>query len=149
MEVPDKSGRMRAVKNIVFHCTATSQDTKVSSILKYWKDVKGWNSPGYHFLIEPNGNINRLLPIESVSNGVRGHNVDSIHISYIGGVDDSGRPLDNRTPKQVLSQLQLLIDLKDQFPMANVLGHRDFEGVTKACPSFDVKKWLTHVGFNR
>ena len=136
--------RMRKINNIVLHCTATDQDTKVESIQRYWENI-GWKNPGYHYLIEANGNINNLQPIEKASNGVRGHNSDSIHISYIGGIDENGRPKDNRTPQQVLSQLSILIGLKDSFPEAKICGHRDFEGVSKACPSFDVKEWLKHV----
>jgi len=30
---------MREINNIVLHCTATSQDTKIESILKYWKVI--------------------------------------------------------------------------------------------------------------
>lgn len=133
----------RDIKYIVLHCTATSQDTTVASILNYWKKNLGWKNPGYHFLIEKDGTIHNLHPIESPSNGVAGYNKNSIHISYIGGVGG----LDNRTPKQILSQLKLIIEMKEKYPKAEVLGHRDFPKVKKECPSFDVKKWLVAVGF--
>jgi len=142
-----KLKKMRKINHIVLHCTATSQDAKVESIVRYWKETLKWKSPGYHYLIELDGTVHNLLPIEHVSNGVRGHNSDSINISYIGGVDENNYPTDNRTPKQVLSQLKLIIELKEQFPQAEILGHRDFLGVNKACPSFDVREWLKHVGF--
>lgn len=139
---------MRQIKYIVLHCSATSPDTKVQSILNYWKNNLGWRNPGYHFLIEADGTVNNLLPIEKVSNGVRGFNQVSVHISYIGGVDTDGTtPKDTRTPQQVLSQLDLIIKMRDKFPQADILGHKDFPGVNKACPSFDVEEWLTHVGF--
>jgi len=138
---------MRDIKNIVLHCTATPQNATVIGILNYWKNNLKWKSPGYHFLIEANGTVHNLHPIEQPSNGVAGHNFNSIHISYIGGVDSNGKAMDNRTPRQVLSQLKLVIEMKDKFPTAQVLGHRDFPGVSKECPSFDVKAWLKHVGF--
>lgn len=31
------------------------------------------------------------------------------------------------------------------FTAAEVLGHRDFPGVKKECPSFDVRTWLKTV----
>lgn len=137
--------RMRKIENIVLHCTATPQNTTVESIKNYWHNVEGWKFPGYHFLIEANGNIHNLLSINEVANGVRGHNYNSIHISYIGGVDDKGEPIDNRTPRQVLSQMKLLVELSEKYPDAKILGHRDFEGVTKACPSFDARKFTEQI----
>jgi len=137
---------MRNIKFIVLHCTATSQNTSVQSIQKYWKEQLKWENPGYHFLIEKDGTVHNLLKIEDVSNGVSGYNSQSIHISYIGGIDDKKKGLDNRTPRQILSQLKLIIELKEQFPKAEILGHRDFPNVKKECPSFDTKKWLVSVG---
>ena len=136
---------MRAIKHIVLHCTATDQDATVEGIQNYWKNTLGWRNPGYHYLIERNGNVNSLHPIEKPSNGVKGYNAESIHVSYIGGIDENGKAKDNRTPQQVLSTLALLIQLQSMFPTAQISGHRDFPGVTKACPSFDVAEWLKHV----
>ncbi len=136
---------MRKINHIVLHCTATPQNTTIESIKRYWKNELGWKSPGYHFIIKKDGEAVSLLPIEQVSNGVAGHNANSIHISYIGGVDGKGNPVDNRTGEQVLTQVRLIKELRAKFPNADVLGHRDFPGVKKACPSFDVKTWLKAV----
>jgi len=136
---------MRAIKYIAIHCTATSPKATVDSIKNYWFNVKKWKSPGYHYIFEANGNIEELLPIDKVSNGVRGHNSEIINLSYIGGIDGNSNPKDTRTPQQVLSMLSILLRLKEQFPDAIIQGHRDFEGVSKACPSFDVKEWLKLV----
>lgn len=137
---------MRDIKNIVVHCTATKPTASVYSIQTYWKKVLGWRNPGYHWLIKPNGNAVQLLPIEQISNGVAGHNKDSIHISYIGGIDEKGRAKDTRTDKQKETLYELVLQYKRMFPSARVLGHRDFPGVTKECPSFDVRQWCECVG---
>lgn len=136
---------MRQIKNIVLHCTATPQTTTVASIQHYWKESLKWKSPGYHHIILPDGTVADLLPIEKPSNGVAGHNANSIHISYIGGVDGRGRAVDNRTPLQIASQIELLKKYKAMFPEARILGHRDFPGVKKECPSFDVATWLKTI----
>lgn len=138
---------MRTIKYIVLHCTATPQNTSVESIQNYWKNILHWKSPGYHYIIKPNGEIVNLLSIESISNGVAGYNTPSIHISYIGGVDAKNKAIDNRTEAQKQSQIKLLKELKKQFPDADILGHRDFKGVKKDCPSFDVKQWLKQINF--
>ena len=123
---------MREIKYIVLHCTATSQDTTVENIVKYWKERLGWKSPGYHFMIKPNGKIEQVNSIHNISNGVRGFNDRSIHISYIGGKD-----IDDRTEEQKDSLKFIVEVLKDMFPKAKIQGHRDFPKVTKSCPRFD------------
>lgn len=137
---------MREIKYIVLHCTATPQNTSIDSIKRYWREVLKWKSPGYHYIIAANGVVYNIHPIEKPSNGVAGHNQNSIHISYIGGVDAKGRALDNRTKEQKQGQIDILKKLLIQFPHAKILGHRDFPGVAKECPSFDVKNWLECVG---
>lgn len=131
---------MREIKYIVIHCTATPQDTTIQSILNYWKNVLKWKHKGYHFIIEKNGNIEYIQSIKIPSNGVRGHNYNSIHISYIGGIDTNGKPKDTRTENQKKSLKLIIKLLKSLFPKSEILGHRDFQGVKKACPSFNAKK---------
>ena len=130
---------MRTVNNIVIHCTATPQSAKVQSIVNYWKNDLKWKSPGYHRLIEANGTVHNLSDFENPTNGVAGHNYDSIHISYIGGVDAQNKPLDNRTTEQRCAILHCIDEARKLYPNAQILGHRDFKGVAKACPSFDAK----------
>lgn len=139
---------MRDIDYIVLHCTAGPQNQTVEAIQNYWRVSLAWKSPGYHFLIKANGEAIQLLPIEKPSNGVKGFNANSIHISYIGGVDKAGRALDNRTPEQIRTQIELLTKYKAMFPKAEIKGHRDFPNVTKECPSFDVKTWLKCTGLN-
>lgn len=95
--------------------------------------------PGYHFITKADGEVVNLLPIEQVSNGVKGYNSVSINVCYIGGIDEKGKPKDTRTPAQKESLLKVLRQLKKQFPNAQIQGHRDFPNVAKACPSFDAK----------
>lgn len=135
---------MRTITNIVIHCTATPQTTTVESIKSYWKNSLKWANSGYHHIIEANGNIVNLQPIEKPSNGVSGHNANSIHISYIGGVDGKGKPIDNRTAAQKESLVRLIYRYKMMFPNAKIKGHRDF-GVPKDCPSFSVSDWMEEL----
>jgi N-acetylmuramoyl-L-alanine amidase len=133
---------MRNIKHIVVHCTATPQNTTIEDIQRFWKEVRKWHSPGYHYVIKPDGDIVQLLDENLISNGTFGHNPECVHIAYIGGVDKDIKPLDNRTDRQKHSLFNKLIELSEKYPQAQILGHRDFPGVAKACPSFDVKSWL-------
>jgi N-acetylmuramoyl-L-alanine amidase len=135
----------RQVKYIVIHCTATQPETTIESIQQYWRNVKGWlDVPGYHYIIKPSGEIVKLLDESKNSYGVYAHNNECISISYIGGIDKQGKPKDTRTRKQEVAMFNKIVELTERYPHAKVLGHRDFPGVKKACPSFDVQKWLSN-----
>lgn len=147
---------MRKIHNLVVHCTGTGQKTSCGAIKEYFR-VKGWDTPGYHYLIPPNGVIEELLPPEFVSNGVIGHNFNSINIAYIGGVDSLGYALDNRTPEQKRALRELLVALKQKFPEARIVGHRDLSddlngnGIiepgewVKECPSFNAMEEYSDI----
>jgi len=126
---------LRKIDYLVVHCTATSQDTEVHSIVKYWRDVLGWRNPGYHYIVDPSGFVFQLHPEDKVSNGVKGYNSNSIHISYIGG-----KTKDDRTEDQKAALYAMLEDLRSRYPNAQIQGHRDFPNVAKACPQFDARE---------
>lgn len=82
---------------------------------------------------------------EQVCNGVAGFNSVSLHVSYIGGIDSRGNPLDNRTQGQKDAISQVLHAWRAKYPNAQIQGHRDFPRVNKACPSFDAKSEYAHI----
>ncbi len=131
---------MRPIQFIVIHCTATPSTASIGAIQRYWRETLGWKSPGYHYIIEADGETHQLQPDHLPANGVRGHNANSIHVAYIGGVDVHGKPIDNRTLKQKAALIGQITYLKRKYPNAVIQGHRDFPNVAKACPSFDAKK---------
>jgi N-acetylmuramoyl-L-alanine amidase len=128
---------MRQINNIVVHTTATPQTATVQSIQNHWRNVLKWRNPGYHLIVLPNGNLVRLAEDTATTNGVGGHNANSLHVSYIGGIDAQGKPIDNRTPQQRATLLAVVTYWKRLHPNARVLGHRDFPNVAKACPCFN------------
>jgi N-acetylmuramoyl-L-alanine amidase len=136
---------MRKITHIVIHCTGTQPEARVEAIQKYWREVMKWRSPGYHYLIEANGDINFLQENNRPTNGVSGHNAGAIHVCYIGGIDRQGKPSDTRTAAQNRSLEAVVRSLRSEYPQAQILGHRDFPGVKKACPSFEVSAWLRQI----
>lgn len=136
---------LRHIEHIVIHCTATQPTTKIEDIKRYWKEERGWNDvPGYHYIIKANGDVEKLLDLNKNSNGVYQHNSTCINIAYIGGIDKQGNAKDTRTKAQEHAMFDLIVTLTEKYPTAKILGHRDFPGVAKACPSFDVKTWLAN-----
>lgn len=134
---------LRNIKYIVVHCTATPTTTTLESIKHYWKEQRGWgDTPGYHYFIKRDGTIVQLLDEKKNSYGVYKHNSECISIAYVGGIDKDGKPVDNRSDAQKHAMFDIIVRLTEKYPKAGVLGHRDFPGVKKACPCFDVKEWL-------
>ena len=139
---------MRNIKNIVIHCTAGYGGKEV--LLRHWKSL-GWKNVGYHRLINLDGSIENLAEFDKVTNGVAGHNANSIHIAYVGGVFRNAVtiPQDTRTVAQSRALLLCIKEAQEYVAKgggrADILGHRDFPNVKKACPSFDVRGWLKSI----
>lgn len=134
---------------IVIHCSATrgSQNFTAADIRR-WHLEKGWRDIGYHYVIRRDGIVEPGRAPDAIGSHVQGHNADSVGICMVGGIDDkTWKPADNFTPAQWRSLRTLVERLTKAYPTAKVLGHRDFPGVKKACPSFAAKVWAKKNGF--
>ena len=142
---------MAKLKYLVIHCTATAESREVSSAdIRHWhtasvsKGGRGWKQVGYTDLFHLNGGVERLVdnnedanvdPWE-ITNGAAGYNSVSRHIVYAGGCAADGKtPKDTRT------------DFHRRFPDVRIVGHNEL--AAKACPSFNVQKWLKEIGINQ
>lgn len=134
---------------IVVHCSATTekQDIGAADIDK-WHRQRGWLCIGYHYVIRRDGTIEIGRDENAVGAHVSGHNWESIGICMVGGVDadDITKAEANYTEDQWAELEKLLRALHREYPSTTIQGHRDFPGVNKACPSFDVKKWVAEKG---
>lgn len=137
---------MLPITHLTIHCAATPEGRNVKAAeVEQW-DRARFNQPSYHWVVELDGNIHR-----SLDDGVRGahvahHNSNNIGICYVGGCDSHMQPKDTRTEKQRESLAKLVRDYKAKCHGIIVLGHRDWPGVKKACPSFEVREWLAEEG---
>lgn len=112
---------------------------------------RGWSQFGYSDLISLDGNVLNLVPYDSdnkvdtweITNGAKGINSISRHVAYVGGVDRFLKPKDTRTPLQRKALLSYVKEFIKNNPQARVIGHNEVSN--KACPSFDVQKWLKEV----
>lgn len=145
---------MAKVKRIVVHCTATRAGDRVTreGLHHLFFDVNGWQHWGYHVLVHADGRIEILQPLPeqtedggiitdaTLANGAAGFNHDSIHVAYVGGLDRVTRkPADTRSEEQKTALRQVIAQLKKDYHITEVVGHRDLPGVKKACPCFDAK----------
>jgi hypothetical protein len=154
----------KPMKYLVIHCTATKAGREVSSDeIRHWhtdpvcKGGRGWKQVGYTDMIHLDGRVERLVrnnedanvdPWE-ITNGASGYNAISRHIVYVGGVDanDVNKAKDTRTPAQKEALKRYVRDFHMRFPQVKIIGHNQV--ASKACPSFDVPKWLKEIGINQ
>ena len=154
---------MGKLERLVIHCTATKEGREVSSEEIYrWhtdpvsKGGRGWKQVGYTDLIHLNGQVERMVSNNEdanvddweITNGAKGYNATSRHIVYAGGVASDGKtPKDTRTSAQKEAMKVYVIDFHKRFPDVRIVGHNEL--AAKACPSFDVQKWLKEIGIKQ
>jgi len=185
-----KMSRAAQTNNIVIHCSAGFGN--VASMQSFWKNTLKWSSKGYHMIVDTYGTIYYLysnsetngyttdeskLNLELYTNGVKSNNDKTIHICYVGGVENVGtvkKPIwkgkDTRTDAQkqsikkcIQKAIKWLKDNgKDITKSLGVVGHRDFspdqnkDGIIasweriKECPCFDaIKEYIMYASKDR
>lgn len=144
----------RNVDEIILHCTATPEGEEFSNAqIKQSHITRGFSDIGYHYVIGLNGEV-RPGRVEAIAGAhCTGHNTRSIGVCYVGGCpprttpDWNKKSKDTRTPAQETALVKLVKELRGRYPGATVHGHNEF--ANKACPSFNVKTWLTQVGIKQ
>lgn len=156
---------MREIRHIVIHCSATPNGKPVTiEEIDRWHRARGFArrpaardlarpslaAVGYHFVIGTDGQVMPGREPEEVGAHVQGSNARSLGVCMIG--------TSAYTLNQWTSLGFLIAKLKEQYPDAQVLGHRDFspdkngDGVieewewTKTCPGFDAAAWWAGGG---
>ena len=131
---------------LVVHCAATPADMDIGvKEIRHWHLQRGFSDVGYHYIIRRDGTVEKGRTDTTPGAHARGYNMHSLGICMVGGSKkNSTLAEDNFTQPQFKSLQKLLTDLKVSHPDAEILGHRDLPGVTKACPSFDVREWLLY-----
>lgn len=151
---------MGKIKKIVVHCTGEPANAKRNKeyYRKFFFEVQGWKHFGYHAIVYQDGTWERLQPrpiatedggfitYDTLANGAQGHNWDSLHIAYVGGIDPvTKKPSDTRTQEQKKTLRAIIGVWKIDYKIDIVVGHRDLPGVKKACPCFDAIKTYKNV----
>lgn len=130
---------------LTIHCTATPEGRpNTASEISQW-DRERFGQVSYHHVIELDGRVVQTLADNQIGAHTGGHNTGNIGISYVGGTETlnaGGHPKDTRTALQRAAMVRLVQHYQHLYPTIKILGHRDWPGVNKACPSFDVHAWL-------
>ena len=161
---------------IIIHCSADPEgkDVRAADIERDHVKNRHFACIGYNYVIDLDGTVEVGRPLtrdgahcEKPGFSGKSYNKHSIGICYVGGVestrDKNGKivakldakgkaiPKDTRTPAQKAAMHKLVNKLVMEYPIKEILGHRDAspdlngDGIIsrwewmKACPSFDVK----------
>lgn len=137
----------KETKLIIVHCSATPPGMNIGrKEINEWHLNKGWSGIGYHYVIRRDGSVELGRDIEEIGAHAEGYNSVSVGVCLVGGVNDKKIPEANYTEAQWKTLVTLLKKLKKKYPSARIIGHN--EVAKKACPSFNVQKWLSTVNFN-
>ena len=132
---------MGKLKYLVIHCTATPEGREVSGAeIRAWhtnpvsKGGRGWKQVGYTDLFHLNGGVERLV------NNNEDANVDPWEVT-------NGVAGYTRTSWQKKALEKYVKDFHRRFPDVRIVGHNEL--AAKACPSFDVQRWLKQIGITQ
>lgn len=152
----------KELKYLVIHCTATPEGREVTGadirrmhLSPVAKGGRGWKQVGYTDIIRLDGTVERMVdnnedawvdPWE-ITNGAKGYNAVSRHVVYAGGCDKQLKPKDTRTTAQRAALEAYVKDFHAKHPNVRIIGHNEI--AAKACPSFEVQKWLKEIGIKQ
>jgi N-acetylmuramoyl-L-alanine amidase len=126
------------IRYLTIHCAATPEGRNVlPQDIEAW-DVAKFKQRSYHWIVPLEGPPHRSLKDDVLGAHVHLANHGNIGVCYVGGVDAHGVPKDTRTTSQRAYLRMLVEQYRSRYPNLIVRGHRDWPGVAKACPSFDV-----------
>lgn len=133
----------KAIKYIVIHCSATrSSQTYSATELERDHRSRGFDGAGYHFYIRRDGSTKPMRPLSRIGAHTLGYNRCSIGVCYEGGLNDHGQPADTRTAEQRAALLDLLGRLRQTYPRAVIVGHRDLSPDRDGDGQIEANEWI-------
>ncbi len=130
------------IKYLIVHHSATARDTTTFEAVKKYHISKGWGDIGYHFFITPEG---KVLPGRAENVVGAQCQADSMNFKSLGICLPGNFMNEVPTTQQLASLLNLLQKLMSKYniPKENVLGHREVNGASTACPGDNLQRWVT------
>ncbi len=145
---------MRQIDEIIVHAASTrpswyegkSVQEKRDEIRRWHIEENGWRDIGYHYVIDRDGKVATGRSLEDEGAHTYGHNKTSIGVCLVGGHGSSANDAfeANYTSEQDQALRVLINELKIRFPgISKISGHNDYTNA-KACPGFNVGRWLAN-----
>lgn len=144
---------MLPITDLTVHCTATPQgrDNTAAEVTRW--DIERFGQPSYHGVCELDGEVVQTLRDDELGCHTAKRNSHNLGLSYVGGttsLNSGAKPLDTRTSEQKAGmEAWIRRKLAEHPSIVRIRGHRQWPGVNKACPSFDVHEWLHSIGLGK
>lgn len=135
---------------IVIHCTASKagQDLRAADIDKQHQE-RGFAMIGYNYVVDLDGTVEDGRPLSrdgahcnTAGLSGKSYNKHSIGIVYVGGLDENGNPADTRTPEQKQALADLVYRLINEYPIVEVIGHRDASPDKNGNGKIERNEWI-------
>lgn len=131
---------MITAEYVTVHCSATKDNEACDiSLIRKWHQDKGWSDVGYHYVIQPDGEVQLGRPISRQGAHVAGANQFNIGVCLIG--------TEKYTEKQFNSLHNTLrtIELVSDWKPWNLRCHYQWESAIKqgkTCPNIEITDLL-------
>lgn len=120
--------RRSETTRIILHHAAAASCT--AEDVHRWHLAHGWSGIGYHYFVSKDGEITRGRPLWAVGAHAEGSNRVSVGICFEGNFQ-----LEEEMPAaQRQAGRALVAALRERYPAARVLGHRDVATGGTTCP---------------
>ncbi|WP_185970978.1 peptidoglycan recognition protein family protein [Alkalicoccobacillus porphyridii] len=119
------------VNRLARHHSGT-EDGNYSAFDKRWSGVLGWKTGGYHEIILRDGSIELCYDPDVITNGVANHNTGTYHICLVGNASFTEEQ--EKTWNERAAHWKKRLNI----PLVSVLGHREFQGASTACPGINM-----------
>lgn len=144
---------------LVIHCADTPPSwmegkgiqAQVREIRRWHVEERGWSDIAYNFVGGRGGEVMGGRDLdhdgdfwEEIGAGVKGHNTGAIHFCLVGGKGSTANDAFGQhfTPAQDVALREFIAKAKARYPGIRVAGHNEF--AQKACPGFNVGRWLAN-----
>jgi N-acetyl-anhydromuramyl-L-alanine amidase AmpD len=113
---------MRNIEKIIVHHSASGSAVTTVEKIDRWHKDRGWSGIGYHYVIYPDGSVNKGRHINKTGAHCRGHNTGSIGICVAGNFE-----IEPVTDTQKAGLFDLIEELLEKYELSwfDVYGHRE------------------------
>jgi len=147
LQVPGMTGPATATRNrnavrfLVIHHSATATGSQ-RIFENHWRGTLGWQTGGYAEIVLRNADVEIVYPPETISNGARGQNHNTMHFCLVGN--------GSFTPEQLQSLESRIRHWMGvlNIPAQNVLVHHELPGQATTCvpaSGFDIAAFRSRL----
>ncbi|MFA5217098.1 peptidoglycan recognition family protein [Sulfuricurvum sp.] len=127
-------------ETIVLHHSASPRVSTTPEMIAEWHRARGFNSIGYHWIIDRLGKRVAGRPASKVGAHCKGFNSQSYGVCVVGNFEN-----EEPTQKQIDELVSLLRDIRQYYGVIHLIGHKDAPHAATACPGRNLYALLPEI----